>query len=177
MSDALPRNYYADMGDTTDGLKYRLGSDEVLLHITRRLRGARYDENGRFLGYDEKLRLMNERGVFSFEVFVESVVNKITSLSNYENEERVNRQVKPYFKTWAFDIALNAREWEIRDKDLVQQIAEQVIINNIKRAVGGFENLNISRIHQVLERIGDDDSPRDERKSMFKMFRGGLSGN
>lgn len=172
-----PRNYYSDQSETADGLKYRLGGEDIIRTVVNMFRGATYDERGIFKGLDPNKALMNEIGIYNLEVLFQSCVNKVSSLSNYQNEERINRQIRELFNGFLFDLTLNIKVWNVKNKDSILMQVEYIIYNNILRANKGFENLNISRIHQVLERIGGNDEPQEQKKSVFGMFRGGNRGN
>ena len=147
------RNYYPDKKLEADGLKFRLGADDIIISILEQLRGAVFDKYGRVVEYDKQYRLMNDQGIHGISFILKGRLTKITHLTKYDNKDEIARQIKPMAKILAFELVLNRKQWGVKDKDLIQQVIENTLYESMKRAGGGFENDNISKNWQVSQFI------------------------
>lgn len=169
------RNYMGSGQDSVDGLKYRLGGEDIIRSMVDMLKGAVRDNYGRVTSYDENLRMMNDKGIYQVEFFVRGAISKITHLTRYINEDRINTHMKEHAKNLAFNITLNVRTWEIKNKDFVQYMVEKAIYESMLRSNDGFENNNISKSWLVSENI--DTNRQMQTGGMFgRLFNWGGGG-
>jgi hypothetical protein len=143
------------------------------------LRGAVRDQYGRIVNYDENLRLMNDIGIYQAEFFVKGNITKVTHLTNYHSEDRIHMTMRPLARMWSFQITLNRKKWDIKNKDLVQMVVEKTIYESMLRANEGFENNNISKSWYVNENIENNRQLQQQGGMFSKLFnfRGGNNGN
>ena len=170
MTTGLPaRSYYQDAKDSFDTVRYRTAGKQVVQEFLENLRGATYDEHGRFKSYDESLKLINDIGLRAIKSFLESASSQITSLSNYAGEDRIHRHISYLAKGLAKQIVLYGRDWEVKNKDFLQLGCEKIMFDTMLKAKEGFENNNISKSWYVSENI-EQTPPRQE--GVVSGFRG-----
>lgn len=174
------KNYYGGWNEqSADNLKYRLDAKDAINDLCDQLRGIRKDRMGRPVqmepGEQERLRIMNEEGIYRVQTFLQSACGKITHLTKYENEDRVLRQMRSLARSWLFVIVLNRKRWDIKDKDIILHAGEKLLFESMLRAKEGFENNNISQTYIVNENIERNGMPPTQRRQGFfgRFFGGG----
>lgn len=154
-------NYYQEQKELYDTVRYRTAGKQVVQEFLENLRGAVIDERtGAITHYDEAYRLVDESGIRAIKAFLESASSQITSLTNYKEEDRVNRHQIYYARELARQIILNRKLWKVRNCGFVQLGGEKIMYDSMLKAVGGFENNNISRSWVVSENI---DTPQQQQ--------------
>lgn len=169
------RSYFNNY-DNVEGLKYRLGAEDSIKDTTEMLKGAVKDRNGRTVSYDERLKMMNDVGIFRVEFIMRGCVGKLTHLTNYSHEDRINTIMKPTARMVAREMARNRRTWEIKERDVIQIVVEKNMIESMQRGKEGFDNNNVSRNWMVSENI-DNMPPPQSKLNPISWFGGGNRGN
>lgn len=157
----MPRNYFPDRKLDADGLKFRLGAEDIISSILEQLKGAVFDQYGRIKEYNTNFSLLNDEGIHGISFILKGRLTKITHLTKYDNKDEIARQIKPMAKILAFELVLNRKRWGVVDKDLIQQVIENTLYESMKRAGGGFENDNISKNWQVSQFIDQSKPGKD----------------
>lgn len=136
-------NYYHDP-DREAGLKYRLDGDDVVQATADELRGMTFTSEGKKLFLTEN-RLMNEQGVQKAIFFLRGAVNKINHLTKYENEFRINEQIKTQVGGFVRELTKNMKAWapngepKVRSPRLVLRALETKMYQSFLRGNEGFE--------------------------------------
>lgn len=174
-----PKNYYAGFNDSQgDNLKYRLDAKDAIRELCEQLAGHERDRTGRLETKNERMRLLNDEGIFRVKVFLQSACGKITHLTKYENEDRVLRQMRHHASPWLFTLVLNRKNWDIRDKETILFAGEKLMFESMLRAKEGFENNNISQTYIVNENIDRTGVPPPsmQRPGILSRWLGGSGG-
>lgn len=154
MPPTMRKNYFASAMDSATGFKYRVDTGDVVRQIIDRLRGMTgMDKLGR-PQYDPTARQMNDTGLSQMNFLLSGLMTKNTVLTNFVDEERINRQMKSILTQGIIPaLALNRREWEIRNPDIVLQVIENAIYTSFLRGMTGFEAELSSKSHHVMESV------------------------
>lgn len=170
-SGPLP-NYYSHFQGYNDNTRFIIDPKEIISEIVDSLRGSHYIDNIGRRVYTGKNMMLNDEGVQSFRTVVSGIINKNTILSNYPDDESVEEQTKSIAKGIVMALALNHKQWNIKEPDLVQMICEQNIYSALQRARGGFQNIQLSKSHQTVETINQNPQKKDNFMDRVNPFKG-----
>lgn len=172
---AFPRNYFSAANDSYLGFRERISADEIVQATCDELSGVWYDDNGE-KHQSQEFRFLNEVGVNRVRAILKSFVNKITHLTKFENENRVLLQVKSTIQAFIPELVLNLRPWAPKGKDkipnwpLIVHMLEKQFLASALRGNAGFEALNVTQQHHILESI--DTKKKEGLGGLFSKFRG-----
>jgi len=145
--------------------RWRLDPDDIVQRVEHSLRGEIYKDNEwQRLGKP----LANEEGIAGLLTIVGTSVNKVISLTKFQDDEIEN--IMEHIDDTLIDLlATKYDEWEI-DPDFLSYIRE-LIINFIhasyKQAVGGWTSEQLSQVMTTTERIGLAEAPSAKRRGVF----------
>lgn len=165
----LPKNYYAGTVDSLGGLHYRIDANDMIHRVIETLSGKVTLEDGTTI--QETSPLMNNEGIGRCRAFLQGTITKITHLSRYQNEERVNRQLRHYVRVWIYEVVRNMKIWapenenKIKHPRIVVAEVEKALHESMLRAIGGSEAELTAKSWHVTEAF--DRKEREERTGGF----------
>lgn len=154
-----PPNYFQASQDSVGGLKYRVDPRQEIQEVVDTFMGVQRDKFGRLLENQKTWPLMNEEGIARSLGWLRGMVTKMTHLTKYENEDRINRQIRHYIRSWLYIIVKERKRWEIKDMVAVLVEVEKLIHESMLRGEKGFEANLTAKQYQVSELIKAE-SPR-----------------
>lgn len=159
------QNNYFMSEDSRGGTKYRVDPKSEIKSVVDTFAGIKRDYLGREIntGY----AIMNEEGVARTAGFLEGSITKITHLSNYTNENRINRQLRHYLKTWVFVLVTNKKRWKVKDMRVIISEIEKLLHESMLRANQALEANLTAKSHQVNELLSHGDGKKKNIRSFF----------
>lgn len=166
--------------DAVDSLIYRTDSEDVINRITMSFQGYVFDAKKREYVYIPEMRKMNDKGVYGMKYLLDISVNKVTSLTKWHSQDHLDRMARVHFKNFALVLIKHRRDWEVVDPDLILKPVESLVYQCWLKAIGGFENSNVSASIHVMERRGEKERTmeyqEDRKGGIMSMLRGGNRG-
>lgn len=145
----MPQNYGMSptMRDNSTIAGMRWNGDQLTLQLYKLLGG--YDvkilDDGtyRFERINGAIPKINDDGIQALMSIIQSSINPFVSLSNI-NDDEANELIRQILIDCACDLVLYKDEWEVKDTNLntIMSILKNIIFNQQKRAVNGWEGSN-----------------------------------
>lgn len=168
MTENTAKNYFLPPGQQPAGIRYRLEGDDIIQSVIDTLKGGLKEKKGNSRIYYSERELMNNLGVERVRLFLQSAVSKVSHLSKYEGQERINAQMRALMKAFIFELVLNLKVWapeasfkdgnlinpycdKVKNKRLVVQVVENALYASMLRGSDGFEAELLSKSWMVQE--------------------------
>lgn len=152
------RDYFMAQPDNIGTLKYRADPNEIIRNCMDALEGIERDRYLRIVSKSEPL--LNHEGLNRIKSFLIGHITKVTHLTWYENEERINRQIKHYLRGTLYIITRNRKSWDIKleNRTLIVNILEKNLHESMLKSHRGFEAEITGKSWSVNENINPGDN-------------------